>query len=134
MTSWWLNQPHLKNMIVKMGIPPHFKGENKKCLKPPTMCKSGAIGMVQKIRHPKPSTSTPKKFAQNSANLAGGPINPTPAHAVKGLPSTSGGRPRSQDANCHTLQGRITYLTLGSSENHRLKHAWRLQANISNLY
>ena len=31
----WLNQPIWKNMLVKIGIFPNFRGENKKCLKPP---------------------------------------------------------------------------------------------------
>ena len=32
-SSWWLNQPQLKNMLVKMGsIFPKFRGENKKYL------------------------------------------------------------------------------------------------------
>ena len=29
-TSWWLNQPPLQNMIVKMGIFPNFRGDNFK--------------------------------------------------------------------------------------------------------
>ena len=38
MTGWWLNQPHLKNMLVKMGIIfPINRGENKTYyLKPPS--------------------------------------------------------------------------------------------------
>ena len=36
MVSWLVVEPtHLKNMLVKMGIFPNFRGENKKCLKPP---------------------------------------------------------------------------------------------------
>ena len=34
-TSWWLNQP-LWKILVKMGILPNFRGENKTYLKPPT--------------------------------------------------------------------------------------------------
>ena len=34
-TFWLVVEPtHLKNMLVKMGIFPSFRGENKKCLKP----------------------------------------------------------------------------------------------------
>ena len=29
-SSWWLNQPHLKNMLIKMGSSSPNRGENKK--------------------------------------------------------------------------------------------------------
>ena len=63
----------------------------------------------------------PPKFAQNSARQVGA-INPNSGARRQGPSIYLGVGPRSQDANCHT-KGRITYLTLGSSENHRLKHA-----------
>ena len=34
-TGWWLNQPSWK-ILVKMGIFPNFRGENKTYVKPPT--------------------------------------------------------------------------------------------------
>ena len=33
--GWWLNQP-LWKILVKLEVFPNFRGENKKCLKPPT--------------------------------------------------------------------------------------------------
>ena len=35
MNSWWLIQPTLKNMLVKLEIFPIFRCENEKSLKPP---------------------------------------------------------------------------------------------------
>ena len=35
MTSWWLNQPIWKNMLVKLEIISPNRGENKQYLKPP---------------------------------------------------------------------------------------------------
>ena len=32
--NWLVVSTHLKNMLVKMGNFPNFRGENKKCLKP----------------------------------------------------------------------------------------------------
>ena len=34
-TSWWLNQPHLKNLSQNGNHIPNFRGENKTYLKPP---------------------------------------------------------------------------------------------------
>ena len=34
--TWLMVSTQLKNMIVKMGIFPRYRGENKKCLKPPS--------------------------------------------------------------------------------------------------
>ena len=34
-TSWWLNQPLWKNMLVKMDSSSPNRDEHKKCLKPP---------------------------------------------------------------------------------------------------
>ena len=33
--GWWFQPTHLKKMLVNMGIFPNFRGEHKKCLKPP---------------------------------------------------------------------------------------------------
>ena len=35
MTSWWLNQPNLKIMLLELDHFPRVRGENKEYLKPP---------------------------------------------------------------------------------------------------
>ena len=72
--GWWLNQP-LWKILVKLEVFPNFRGENKKCLKPPT-----SLLWVLRARFPMKSVfSTRPKLPQNGLDSSCGWRVPQPA-------------------------------------------------------
>jgi len=56
-SSWWLNQPHLKNMLIKMGEPkyPKVRGENKKLFETTNqLCIFLDVGFLKEVERREP--------------------------------------------------------------------------------